>query len=118
MKGMKKCGNNCAACPYIKEENKVIINEKEWKIKKQLVCQSYNLVYAIFSSKENCKQVYIGETKRMLQTRLADHRVYVSSGRTDKATGAHFNMPGHSLADLRVTIIEQTRGKSSEYKKR
>ena len=94
-----------------------MINGKEWKINKQLDCQSYNLVYAIFCSKENCQQVYIGETKRMLQTCVADHHDYVSKGRTDKATGAHFNMPGHSLADLRVSIIEQTRGKSAEYRK-
>ena len=53
----------------------------------------------------------------MLQTRVADHRGFVYNGRTDKATGAHFNMPGHSLADLRVSIIEQTRGKSAEYRK-
>ena len=53
----------------------------------------------------------------MLQTRVADHRSYVSNRRTDKATGAHFNMPGHSLADLRVSIIEQTRRKSLEYRK-
>ena len=32
-------------------------------------------------------------------------------------TGAHFNMPGHALADLRVAVIEQTRGKSSAYRK-
>ena len=100
IKGMKKCGNNCGSCPYIKEGNRVIINEKEWKINKQLDCQSYNLVYAIFWSREKCNQVYIGETKRMLQTRVADHCGYVSNGRTDKATGAHFNMPGHPLADL------------------
>ena len=28
-----------------------------------------------------------------------------------------FNMPGHALADLRVAVIEQTRGKSSAYRK-
>ena len=46
--------------------------------------------------KENYQQVYIGETKRMLRTRVADHQGYVSTRRTDKATGAHFNMSGHS----------------------
>ena len=116
-KGMKKCGSNCTACPYIREGNSFKINGKEWKIKKQLDCNSYNLVYAIFCTKENCKEVYIGETKRMLKYRLANHRGYVVNQMTDKATGAHFNMPGHSLADLRVSVIEQTRGKSTEYRK-
>ena len=67
--------------------------------------------------KDNYRIVYIGETKIMLKSRLPDHHFYVSSKDTDKATGAHFNMPGHTLANLRVTVIEQTRGKSSAYRK-
>ena len=55
---------------------------------------------------ENCKQRYIGETKRMLKPRMADHRGYVSNGDTSTATGAHFNSPGHSLANMKVTEIE------------
>ena len=74
-------------------------------------------MYAIFCIKENCQKVYIGETKRMLRARLADHRGYVSRAETDKATGAHFTMPGHSLADLRITVIEHLKGRNSEYRK-
>ena len=51
----------------------------------------------------------------MLWSRIADHRDYVSRAETDKATGAHFTEPGHSLADLRVSILENTRGKSTMY---
>ena len=67
--------------------------------------------------KDNCRQVYIGETKTMLKFRLADHRGYVTNNVTSQATGEHFNLPGHSLADLRVTVIEQTARRSSEYRK-
>ena len=114
---MKKCGKNCGACPYIKEDNLIKINGKEWKLKKHFDCNTYNVVYAIICSKENCHKAYIGESKRMLFARIADHRGYVSRGDTSKATGAHFSLPGHSLADLRVTIIENTRGKSALYRK-
>ena len=116
-KGMKKCGKNCTACPYIREGNKFQINGIDWHIKKQHDCNTYNVVYAIFCMKEKCKQVYIGESKRMLWSRIADHRGYVSRAETDKATGAHFTQPGHSLADLRVSILENTRGKSTMYRK-
>ena len=61
--------------------------------------------------------VYIGETKRMLRFRVAEHRGYVFNKETDKATGAHFTMPGQSLADLRVSAIEHTKGRGSEYRK-
>ena len=92
---------------------KLKINGAEWNINKQLNCNSYNVVYA----KEKCKQVYIGETKRMLRFRLADHRGYITNGDVTQATGAHFNMPGHSLADFSATIIEQSKKKNSEYRK-
>ena len=114
---MSKCGSDCTAFPFIKEGNKLTINGTNWKLMKRFDCNSYNLVYAIICMKENCQQVYIDETKRMLKFRLADHRGYVSNGDISKSTGAHFNLPGHSLADLRVTVIEQTRGKNTEYRK-
>ena len=117
IKGMQKCGNNCATCPYIKEGKSIKINGSEWKLNKKLNCDSYNLVYAISCAKDTCKMVYIGETKRMLRFRVAEHRGYVSNKETDKATGAHFTMPGHSLADLRVSAIEHTKGRGTEYRK-
>lgn len=75
------------------------------------------MVYAIICEKDKCKKVYIGETKRMLKFRLADHRGYVTNKVTHKATGAHFNLPGHSLADLKITVIEQIKKNSDEYRK-
>ena len=53
----------------------------------------------------------------MLYARIADHHGHVSRGETSKATGAHFSLPGHSLADLTATIIENTRGKIALYRK-
>ena len=60
---------------------------------------------------------YIGETKRMLKFRLADHCGYVRSENSDKATGTHFNLPGHSIADMSVTVIEQSKRNSNLYRK-
>ena len=59
---------------------------------------------------------YIGETKRILKFCLADHRGYVNSG-DDTATGEHFNLPGHSLSDLSITILEQVKKKDDLYRK-
>ena len=109
MKGMTKFGSNCPSCPFIKEGKTLKINVSVWNISKQLNCNSYNVVYAIMCLKENCREVYIGETKRMLKYRLADHRGYITNGVVSQATGAHFNLPGHSLADFSATIIEQTK---------
>ena len=117
-RSMTKCNiQDCTACPFIKEGKEVKINGVSWRINKQLNCKTYNIVYAIICKKDNCKEVYIGETKHMLKFRLAQHRGYVQNKDNSKATGQHFNMPGHSLADLMVTIIEQVKKSDTLYRK-
>ena len=59
-----------------------------------------NVVYMLECQKDKCRQRYIGITGRQLKLRLADHRGYITNQVTSKATGAHWNLPGHSLADL------------------
>ena len=117
-KGMSKCNTeNCNACPFIKEGKQIKINGVLWKINRKLDCKSYNIVYAIICKKETCKQVYIGETKRLLKFRLAEHRGYVVNRDTSKSTGHHFTLPGHTLADLQVTAIEQVKKKDILYRR-
>ena len=48
---------------------------------------------------------------------MADHRGYVTNKIVEKATGAHFNLPGHSLANLTITILEQVKYQDKEYRK-
>ena len=67
--------------------------------------------------KDNCNMRYIGETKRILKFRLADHRGYVSNMDEKTATGEHFNLPGHSLSDLSIVILEQVKKKDDLYRK-
>ena len=64
IKGMKKCGEGCPACPYIKEGKSVKINNKEGKINKPYDCSSFNVVYAVICKKEKCKKAYLGKTKK------------------------------------------------------
>ena len=49
----------------------------------------------------------IGETERSLQKRFNEHKQYVISRQKSKATGLHFNLPGHSVSDMKVTILEK-----------
>ena len=113
---MKKCNKNCTACPYIRQGKNIKINGIGWKINKNLDCQSHNVVYAICCKKENCKQVYIGETKRILKFWLDDHCGYINSN-IDNATGSHFNLAGHSLADLSVTVLERVKKQDNAFRK-
>ena len=67
--------------------------------------------------KDNCDMQYIGETKRILIFRLAEHRGYISNQDTSKATGEHFNSPGHSLSDLSITVLEKVKKNDDLYRK-
>jgi hypothetical protein len=116
MKGMKNCGKACTACPFILTGKNVKIDQqKTWKIDKKFNCESFNIIYLIQCKK--CDQKYIGTTGRQLNHRLADHRGYIFNQVISRATGAHFNLPGHSLAQLQVTILEQTKYNDEEYRK-
>ena len=118
LKGMVKCSNNCSACPYVKQGRNVKINKRStWRINRRLNCNTFNAVYMIECDKDNCKLRYIGESKRSIKYRIADHRGYIVNKYVDKATGAHFNLPGHSLNNMKFTILEQVKENSDSYRK-
>ena len=113
---MNKCARQCTACPYIKTGKEVKMREnKSWKISKNMTCESFNIVYLLECNK--CQNKYIGTTGHQLKHRLAEHRGYIINQVVNRSTGAHFNLPGHSLANLTVTILEQTRSSDAEYRK-
>ena len=114
---MKKCGENCTACPYIKEVKSLKMNEVEWKINQSLDCTTSNCIYMIHCVKDNCNMRYIAETKRIMKFRLAEHRGYVTNQILSTPTGEHFNLPGHSLADLTMVILEKVRSQDDLYRK-
>ena len=59
--------------------------------------------------------IYVGETRRIMKFRLPEHRGYVNN-HDDTPTGEHFNSPGHSLADMTVTILEKVKSSDDSYR--
>ena len=53
----------------------------------------------------------------MLKFHLSDHRGYVVNSDTTAATGLQFNLPGHCLADLSISIKEQVKRTTQFIKK-
>ena len=108
IKGMNKCGQNCTACPYVMADNKVKVNDKEeWKIESNVTYSTFNCVYMFHCDK--CGKRCIGETGRIFRARLSDHRGYINNQVISATTGDHFNLPGHSLANLKVMILENVK---------
>ena len=116
IKGMNKCGKACTACPYVQQTKKIKIDKEDtWEIRRKVNCNTYNCIYMIQCQK--CGEKYIGQTGRIIKFRIAEHRSYISNQVIARATGAHFNLPGHSLADLRYTVIEQVKYNNEAYRK-
>ena len=53
----------------------------------------------------------------MLKARLADHGGYINNHVVSVITGDHFNLPGHSLANMKIQILERVKITSSPYRK-
>ena len=59
--------------------------------------------------KEKCRKKYIGETERECRFRIAQHCGYVKNKIVSQPTGFHFNLPGHNISNMRVTIVEKVK---------
>ncbi|KAJ8019512.1 hypothetical protein HOLleu_41141 [Holothuria leucospilota] len=68
-------------------------------------CDSANVVYLLFCNK--CSQGnYIGETKTPFRLRFNNHKQTIRSNSKAHPVAVHFNLPSHSLIDLKVCIIK------------
>ena len=43
---------------------------------------------------------------RILKFRIDEHKGYIVNKKLENATGAHFNLPGHTVSNLTVTVLE------------
>ena len=114
--GMSRC-KGCPICPFIKQGKSVraVAASYTAEILQEVNCKSKNVIYCIECRK--CKNQYIGETNRSLQDRFSEQRGYVSRKMLTKSTGEHFNTPGHNMADMQVTILEQIFNSDRQFRK-
>ena len=96
---------------------KLELKKEIWTLDRIFTCQSFKPMYMLEFPIERCKQQYIGMTGGQLTFCLDEHGGYIIIQVTNRATGAPWNLPRHSLADLKVTILEQTNTKDEEYRK-
>ena len=112
-----KAGRECSICPWVREGKIVLATTNQYRkeISSNLSCQSKNIIYLIECSK--CKLQYIGETDRLLQDRFNEPKGYVRTRKFNQTTGAHFNLPGHSVSDMLVMAIENIKNRGTPYRK-
>ena len=108
---------NCGTCPFVTEGNRVKsqVTGELFDINYASDCNTQNLVYCIVCTK--CKQNYIGETKRPLRVRCGDHLGYVRNQKLNESTGYHFNLPGHNITMIQITVLEKIWSSSDALRK-
>ena len=81
-------------------------------------CKSDNLIYLLYCAKCSSKQ-YVGETQQTLTGRFAGHRSDINRNLVKKCVHVvtHFNLPGHSLEDMRVIPIEKMHYSDRQFRK-
>ena len=76
------------------------------------------IVFLIQCDKENCKlKKYVWESEKTTKERISEYRGSIFRKETRHATGHHFNQPGHSLTNIKLTVIEIVKKTDSLYRK-
>ena len=114
--GMTKC-NKCPICPFVQVTKtvKATASSTVVRINKPVNCKTKNAIYCITCKK--CSAQYIGETDRTLQDRFSDHRGYVTNRHLHQATGYHYNLPGHQISDMQVTVVEKVFNPNGQFRR-
>ena len=115
--GYKACGQGCQNCwvSLTTTTHSCPRTKRKWKITSPINCATTNVIYKITCSKHPMWVGYIGETKRQLRTRIAEHRSSLKR-KVKNAVGKHF-CKGHGKnpeAFLRVTGIEKVRPEKND----
>lgn len=104
--GCDKCNSiRCKACPSVnctKTFNSAY-TRRQYTIKGSFNCRSNNIIYLITCTL--CNMQYVGETQRKLSERLTDHRSNITLQKNTPIAN-HFNLPGHSINNLSITVID------------
>ena len=93
---------DCQTCKLIKRRDKLPQNSREYKLAKDVNCQTNNVVYLLECTR--CKKQYIGETKRNFLTRFKEHLADIRHNR-DTPVAKHFNLNSHKTAATQAQPI-------------
>ena len=110
LNGFKSCGELCKMCIFsphgTTKKHMCRYTGESYEINAPINCRTSGVIYRITCAK--CPEfVYIGETGRPMKTRFCEHFRDATNKDITKPCGKHFNLPGHSEADISVIAFEQ-----------
>jgi hypothetical protein len=95
----------CKACPFITTVTCLQGPKGSFSVRRSFTCQNTNVVYALRC--ETCNAIYIGETYRSFEVRLAEHLADIQHKRLNYPVASHFCSPGHSASNVQALCLWQ-----------
>ena len=105
--------SRCKTCPFITEGTTpytYFSTNEQRRIRHHSSCSSSNFIYMIQCNK--CNMQYIGETKRQLSDRFAEHRRSIEKASNPRrfyhptAVSDHFSLPDRSIKEIELIPLE------------
>ena len=105
--GCSPCPSNCKTCALVDCTKRFQSNQnaRTFKIRQSINCLSKNVIYLIYCNL--CGVQYVGESKNSLRMRMTQHRSAIKTKKVEQPVANHFNLPHHSITNLRVIAIDQ-----------
>lgn len=110
---------NCGNCSAIIKGDHIQHPKKreKFKVRDYFTCSTAGVIYLL---KCPCGLAYVGQTSRMVKTRITEHKSVIRTykvnptkvGERNKETGVaqHFCEAGHQISELRWQVIEKIYG--------
>jgi hypothetical protein len=115
--GCHPCGN-CVLCTTHMQTTGTfcsVVTGRSYNIRDKVTCLSTNVIYLIDCAHCHGTQ-YVGETGLTVRKRFYGHTYAIRKG-LDTLVAKHFRSPGHSLTDMRCTVIEQVKAADAAVRK-
>ena len=94
----------CKTCKVTSSATKITGPNSNWEIKGNFTCTTKDCIYVIHC--KYCNQLYVGETKRRLADRVAEHLRSINLNSPGLPVAAHFNGPNHSADHFEVCVVK------------
>ena len=93
----------CKTCKVLSSSTKIDGPRSSWEVKGSFTCTTTDCIYAIRC--KLCSQLYIGETKRRLADRMAEHLRSITLNLPGLPVATHFNLPNHTTAHFEACVL-------------
>lgn len=93
----------CKTCKVLSTSSRINGPRSSWEVKGSFTCTTTDCIYAIRC--KLCEELYVGETKRRLADRIAEHLRSITLNTPGLPVATHFNLPHHNTAHFEACVL-------------